>query len=201
MLSIGARFFKSRNIAVFARSMSTKAAGGDSKAPTSSSQQQKQGSAAEPTTKATRSEAVNRIISSPSSSSLPASSQPKVLDKAYENSSYTRVFFAKSTYHPRDLNENTAQRQLKQRAPSQAKTDPFVALDIDPIKEYKNSYLLSNFVTEMGKIRPRYKTGLTAKSQRKVAKAIKRARAFGLMPVTSRFNPMYNYKSLGRGSR
>ncbi|KAI8324842.1 ribosomal protein S18 [Martensiomyces pterosporus] len=192
MLSITSKLFKPRFAAVFARTMSatpTAGAGGDSKAPASVSPQ-------EPA-RASRAEQVNRIISM----STTPSPQSKTGDKAYENSSYSRVFFAKSAYHPRDLNENTAQRQLKQRAPSQAKMDPFVALDIDPTKEYKNSYLLSNFVTDMGKIRPRYKTGLSAKSQRKVAKAIKRARAFGLMPVTSRFNPMYNYKSLGRGSR
>ncbi|ORX68186.1 ribosomal protein S18 [Linderina pennispora] len=123
-------------------------------------------------------------------------------DKSMENASHTRVFFAKATYHPRELNEATAQRAMRERMQQQQKRDdPFVAMGINPLVEYKNTYLLSNFVSEMGRIRPRHKTGLTAKSQRRVAKAIKRARAFGLMPITSKFNPMYNYKSLGRGSR
>ncbi|KAJ1951141.1 hypothetical protein FBU59_000335 [Linderina macrospora] len=138
---------------------------------------------------------VNKIVAQAASS--------QTHDKSMENASHTRVFFAKAMYHPRELNEATAQRSMRERNQSQQqkRDDPFVAMGINPLKEYKNTYLLSNFVTEMGRIRPRYKTGLTAKSQRRVAKAIKRARAFGLMPITSKFNPMYNYKSLGRGNR
>lgn len=38
----------------------------------------------------------------------------------------------------------------------------------------------------MGKILPRNVTGLTRKSQRYVGKAIRRARAMGILPVLSR---------------
>lgn len=51
---------------------------------------------------------------------------------------------------------------------------------------YKNPLLLSTYVTEMGKIKPRRETGLTRRSQREVAKGIRRARSMGLMPVMSR---------------
>ena len=41
---------------------------------------------------------------------------------------------------------------------------------------------MADFVTEMGRIRPRTETGLRAVNQRKMAKAVKRAVALGLMP-------------------
>lgn len=50
-------------------------------------------------------------------------------------------------------------------------------LDID----YKNAALLSNYVDSSNKILGRRQTGLSAKKQRDLQKAIKRARAIGLM--------------------
>ncbi|KAH7343941.1 ribosomal protein S18 [Rhizoctonia solani] len=61
--------------------------------------------------------------------------------------------------------------------------DAFRKLDIDPLDEFKNPLLLKAFVTEMGKIHSRAKTGLTWRSQRRVGKAIRRARALGLIPL------------------
>ncbi|KAJ2016447.1 hypothetical protein GGI03_002952 [Coemansia sp. RSA 2337] len=137
-------------------------------------------------------EQIDRLIS-PAASSGPG--------KVYENSEYSRVYFPKTTYHPHELDEGYAQKAMEKAAESKKSKDPFVALGLNPLKAYKNSSLLSNFVTDMGKIKPRYKTGLTPKSQRRVAQAIKRARAFGLIPVTSRLDSVNNYKSLGRGGR
>jgi len=51
----------------------------------------------------------------------------------------------------------------------------------DPI-DYKDVDLLRKFVTERGKILPRRLTGLTAKQQRDLTLAIKRARIVALMP-------------------
>lgn len=51
---------------------------------------------------------------------------------------------------------------------------------------YKNGSLLSNYVTEMGRIRPRRETQLTRKSQRMIGKAIRRAKAMGIMPILAR---------------
>ncbi|NJO85969.1 MAG: 30S ribosomal protein S18 [Synechococcaceae cyanobacterium RM1_1_27] len=48
----------------------------------------------------------------------------------------------------------------------------------DPI-DYKDTELLKRFVTERGKILPRRITGLTAKQQRDLTVAIKRARVMG----------------------
>ncbi|KAG8691695.1 hypothetical protein FRC11_012446 [Ceratobasidium sp. 423] len=61
--------------------------------------------------------------------------------------------------------------------------DAFRKLDIDPLDEFKNPLLLKSFVTEMGKIHSRAKTGLTWRSQRRVGKAIRRARAMGFVPL------------------
>ncbi len=54
----------------------------------------------------------------------------------------------------------------------------------DPI-DYKDVDLLRKFVTERGKILPRRITGLTAKQQRDLGVAIKRARVIALMPFVN----------------
>ena len=51
----------------------------------------------------------------------------------------------------------------------------------DPI-DYKDVDLLRKFITERGKILPRRITGLTAKQQRDMTQAIKRARLIALLP-------------------
>lgn len=50
----------------------------------------------------------------------------------------------------------------------------------------KNPDMLRRFLSPEGKILPARRTGLTAKHQRKVTRAIKRARAIGLLPYTNR---------------
>jgi len=52
--------------------------------------------------------------------------------------------------------------------------------------DYKDIELLRRFVTDQGKILPRRATGVTLQQQRKLAKAIKRARILSLFPfITS----------------
>lgn len=51
----------------------------------------------------------------------------------------------------------------------------------DPI-DYKDVDLLRKFITERGKILPRRITGLTAKQQRDITLAVKRARLVALLP-------------------
>jgi small subunit ribosomal protein S18 len=48
--------------------------------------------------------------------------------------------------------------------------------------DYKNLVLLRKFITSEGKILPRRISGLSAKQQRYVTKAIKNARMVGLLP-------------------
>lgn len=49
-----------------------------------------------------------------------------------------------------------------------------------------NPVLLNEFVTEMGRIKGRNETKLTRRSQRFVGKAVRRARAMGIMPTLHR---------------
>jgi small subunit ribosomal protein S18 len=51
--------------------------------------------------------------------------------------------------------------------------------------DYKDIDLLSLFLTEQGKILPRRATGVTVQQQRKLAKAIKRARVISLLPFVA----------------
>jgi len=51
--------------------------------------------------------------------------------------------------------------------------------------DYKDIDLLRLFVTEQGKILPRRATGVTVQQQRKLAKAIKRARVVSLFPFVA----------------
>ncbi|MFW6359154.1 MAG: 30S ribosomal protein S18 [Chroococcales cyanobacterium] len=61
---------------------------------------------------------------------------------------------------------------------------------LSPIKpgepiDYKDIELLRKFITERGKILPRRITGLTAKQQRDLTTAIKRARLVALLPFVN----------------
>ena len=49
------------------------------------------------------------------------------------------------------------------------------------IINYKNVDLLRRFITEQGKILPRRLTGVTAKQQRQLARAVKQARILGFL--------------------
>ncbi|GGC95015.1 30S ribosomal protein S18 [Thalassobacillus devorans] len=51
--------------------------------------------------------------------------------------------------------------------------------------DYKDVDLLRRFVSERGKILPRRVTGTSAKYQRKLTKAIKRARTMALLPYVT----------------
>ncbi len=61
------------------------------------------------------------------------------------------------------------------------KGDPLAELRIR-IVDYKDEKLLSRFLTERGKILPRRLSGVTARHQRQLAVAIKRARYLAILP-------------------
>jgi small subunit ribosomal protein S18 len=52
--------------------------------------------------------------------------------------------------------------------------------------DYKDVEMLKKFITPYGRIMPNRISKLSAKSQRKVALAIKRARYMGLLPYTEK---------------
>jgi small subunit ribosomal protein S18 len=51
--------------------------------------------------------------------------------------------------------------------------------------DWKDVDFLKNFIPERGKIMPRRISGISAKDQRRIAKAIKRARTMALLPFVA----------------
>ncbi|KAJ1929360.1 hypothetical protein IWQ60_001223 [Tieghemiomyces parasiticus] len=105
--------------------------------------------------------------------------------KRFHLAEYTQNFPRGTEYSPRALDERLQYRKtprdVLRRNP---RGDRFTTQGINPLDHYKDANLLSQYVTVMGRIKPRSQTGLTNKNQRLVAKAIRRARSFGLMPIT-----------------
>ncbi len=66
------------------------------------------------------------------------------------------------------------------------KGDPLAELRIR-IVDYKDEKLLGRFLTDRGKILPRRLSGVTARHQRQLAVAIKRARYLALLPYIKGF--------------
>lgn len=68
------------------------------------------------------------------------------------------------------------------------KVCPLEGINID----YKDVELLKKYTTKFGKITPRYYTGVSLKNQKKLSRAIKRARIMALLPFVNRFDPNFN---------
>jgi small subunit ribosomal protein S18 len=64
--------------------------------------------------------------------------------------------------------------------PRRIKECEFTSLGIEP--DYKDIKRLQKYITPQGKIMPRRRTGVTAKMQRRLSVAIKRARHLALLP-------------------
>ena len=79
--------------------------------------------------------------------------------------------------------ENSQRSETSNRRPffRRRKTCPFSAPDAPKI-DYKDVQLLSRYISEKGKIVPSRRTAVSAKKQRELAKAIKRARHIAIMP-------------------
>jgi small subunit ribosomal protein S18 len=65
-------------------------------------------------------------------------------------------------------------------------TDYFIQNKVNV--DYKNADLLKKFLSPEGKILPARRTGLIAVNQRKITKAIKKARLLGLIPFVNEEN-------------
>lgn len=103
-----------------------------------------------------------------------------------------RAWNAGDVYAPHDLTGAEQNKWKMSRKTPQS--DAFDRLGIDPVTEYKNFTLMSEYMTEMGRIKHSRETGLRPKNQRKVAKAIRRAIGLGLMPSVHR-HPLVLRKS------
>jgi len=80
-----------------------------------------------------------------------------------------------------DLSPGAGRRPFHRRR----KTCPFSG-DHAPKIDYKDVRLLSRYISERGKIVPSRITAVSAKKQRELARAIKRARFLGLLPYVLR---------------
>lgn len=67
------------------------------------------------------------------------------------------------------------------RRRSGRKRPPSFVNDPDFVFDYKDPQTLKHFITERGKIVPRRVSGVSAKNQRKLAKAIKQARQMAVL--------------------
>ena len=130
-----------------------------------------------------------------------------------ERDNYSRQVFRRwqpgDVYAPKDLS-GPEQKKWK-NARRTAGSDAFDTLGINPINEYKvrslpvkyeavkreaetragadskqNFTMMSEYMTEMGRIKHSSQTGLRPVNQRKIAKAIRRAIGLGLMPSVHR---------------
>ncbi|PVH94233.1 ribosomal protein S18 [Periconia macrospinosa] len=103
--------------------------------------------------------------------------------KAYQKNIYRR-WQPGDVYAPHDLSGAEQNKwRLGRNAP---RSDAFETLGINPINEYKNFTMLSEYMSETGRIKHSKQTGLRPKNQRKIAKAIRRAVGLGLMPSVHR---------------
>ena len=99
-----------------------------------------------------------------------------------------RRFKPGEIYAPHDLSATEAAKFKRLRRPgSKANNWDIVdQLGVKPMDFYKNFTVMSEYVTEMGRIRGRSATGLRKVNQRRMAKAVRRAIGVGLMPGVHR---------------
>lgn len=73
---------------------------------------------------------------------------------------------------------------LRRRRGGKKRAPGFTA-EPDFVFDYKDPQQLKYFITERGKIVPRRISGLSAKQQRELTQAVKRARTIALLPYTA----------------
>lgn len=92
------------------------------------------------------------------------------------------------TRGPRDSREgrDDGGRGGPRRRKPQVRTRRVCSFCTDKVKEidYKQIDMLKRYITDRGQIRPRRKTNLCAKHQRRISEAVKRARFMALLPYT-----------------
>ncbi|KAK4144159.1 ribosomal protein S18 [Dichotomopilus funicola] len=97
-------------------------------------------------------------------------------------------------YTPRDIGKAEMKKWGKMRAPLE---DVVEVLGFNPVDNYKNFSLISDFMTPMGRIKHSSETGLRPVNQRKMAKAIRRAIGMGLHPSVHRHPEILRIKQRG----
>lgn len=88
--------------------------------------------------------------------------------------------------HFEESKDKKAQTRLFGRPYFQRRKNCPFSDDAAPAIDYKDMRLLGRYISEYGKIIPRHVTGVSAKKQRKLAQAVKRARILALLPYSNR---------------
>ncbi|KAJ4366553.1 hypothetical protein N0V95_000220 [Ascochyta clinopodiicola] len=122
--------------------------------------------------------------------------QTREMIESERRSQFQRQMYRKwqpgDVYSPHDL--SGAEQKKWKFGRKKPQSDAFDVLGINPINEYKNFTIMSEYMTETGRIKHSNDTGLRPKNQRKIAKAIRRAIGLGLMPSVHR-HPLVVKKS------
>ncbi|KAI9883331.1 MAG: hypothetical protein M1823_004902 [Watsoniomyces obsoletus] len=92
---------------------------------------------------------------------------------------FRRRWHTGDIYAPHDLSSAEAKKWKIMTKPT---LDAFDVLGVNPLDEYKNFSILSEYITSMGRIKHSSDTGLRNVNQRRIAKAIRRAIGMGLIP-------------------
>ncbi|KAK3945953.1 ribosomal protein S18 [Diplogelasinospora grovesii] len=111
----------------------------------------------------------------------------KDLRAAHTTDSYLRHmprrWRAGDLYAPKDL---SPVEMKKWRTPHTPKKDVLDMLGLNPLDNYRNFSLISDYMTPFGRIKHSSETGLRPVNQRKMAKTIRRAIGLGIHPSVHR---------------
>lgn len=87
----------------------------------------------------------------------------------------------KKAFGKKKLGKNAGATSYDNQSARPKRIDEFAAQGTSP--DYKDFERLRRYVNSQGKILPRRRTGLSAKNQRMLARAVKRARQLALLPI------------------
>ncbi|KAI5239156.1 hypothetical protein E4T47_07186 [Aureobasidium subglaciale] len=137
------------------------------------------------------------------SNTIKSNSSPEAVAQSQETQEFQRQMTRKwkegDVYAPHDLSGVEMSKWSKGQQKGRPKKDVFDMLKINPMNHYWNFSMMSEYMTEMGKIKHSKDTGLRPVNQRKVAKAVRRAIGLGLMPSVHRHPEILQPRgSLGR---
>jgi small subunit ribosomal protein S18 len=102
-----------------------------------------------------------------------------------------RLYYPGQNYEPSDLAAQTARTApVRHTAAGKTVKNPMRGKAVEATllerAAYEDARFLTQFVSDTGKIYPKRRLGVSAKAQRKIARAIKTARQMGILPYTSR---------------
>ncbi len=91
--------------------------------------------------------------------------------------------------YPRGRDDDGGEDEMDERGRGFIRRRPVFQFGAENGKQinYKNVDVLRQLVNDRGKIRPRRQTGASARMQRKIALAVKRARHMALLPFSGEF--------------